>query len=367
MAGCLRILQVGTGMPGWAGTEKYIIDLSPLLAGKGHEVVIACQKESEIERRANQAQVPVIHLTMRSTQDWGQLPKLARAMRGFDVVHIHSFRDYIVPATAARIARVPAVIMTRHLPHPFASRITAYACSQLFYDGIIAPSDYVVDVLRRSGVEQSRVFLVKNAIDPEPWAKAAPSNIRAQLGISPRSFLVAAAGRITVEKGFDVLLRAVGRLRREGLDVSCIIAGPGDPVATKVEAARSEESLKGYAWILGFRRDVPELYAAVDAVVVPSESPEVFGYAAIEGLAAGKPVIASNLGGLPEIVTSDCGILVPPGDVQALADAIKGLASDSELRRRLAANARARALQFPVPAWVDGIESVYCEVLSRKA
>lgn len=360
----LRILQIGTGMPGWAGTEKYILDLVPLLIARGHEVIIACRPASEIEKRSQAQGLPIVHLTMRRTHDWKQLPEFVSEMRGFDVVHIHSYIDYIVPAAAANIARVPVIIMTRHLPHPFRNRWTAFLCSKLFYDGIISVSDYVSNILKTSGVTADRVFTVKNAIDVERWADAAPLDIRQQLGIPGDSFLLAAAGRLVDGKGFDILLRAIGQARRAGTNVCCLIAGPGDTAT--LDQLRLTERLENSVWFLGFRKDVPSLYAAADAIVVPSEWPEPFGYSAIEGLAAGKAVIATRVGGLPEVVTPDCGVLVPGGDVEALAKAIQRVASGPELRRSLAANARSRAQQFPTEAWVSGIESVYYEILARK-
>jgi glycosyltransferase involved in cell wall biosynthesis len=360
----LRILQVGTGMPRWAGTEKYILDLAPLLAARGHDTVIACRPESEIEKRSKQVGLPIVHLTMHHSHDWEQLPKFVRLMRGYDVVHIHSYVDYIVPAAAARVAQVPVIVMTRHLPHRFRNRWTAYMCSRLFYDGIIAVSEYVAEVLKSSGVRAERIFTVKNGIDPEPWASAAPARIREELGISQDSFLLAAGGRLAPGKGFDVLLRAVARVRKEGIDVNCVIAGGGDQ--SEFEAIRAQESLQRSAWLLGFRRDLPQLYSAADAVVVPSATPETFCYSALEGLASGKPVIASRIGGIPEIVNADCGILVPPDDVGALAVAITRLICDSELRRSLIAQAGRRGREFPLQAWASGVESVYNRVLSEK-
>lgn len=351
-------------MPRWAGTEKYILDLVPLLLARGHDVVIACQPESEIEKRAKSAGFQVVHLTMRHTQDWVQFPRFARAMAGFDAVNIHSYVDYIVPAAAARAARVPAKVMTRHLPHPFRSRATAFLCSRFFYDRIIAVSNYVASVMQNSGVSPERIVTVKNGFDPTPWANAGPSAIRSQLAIRPQSFLLAAAGRLAPGKGFDVLLRAVGLLRRQGLDATCIIAGGGDP--RELEAIREQEGLQNSAWLLGFRRDLPELYAAADAVVVPSASPETFGYGAVEGMASAKPVIASRIGGIPEIITPECGILVSPGDVDALSSAIRTLAGDPGLRALLATKARQRAREFPLDSWVEGVERVYRQILSAK-
>lgn len=361
----MRVLQVATGMPGWAGTEKYIFDLSPRLAERGHEVTIACQPGSEIARRSTGMGLPMIHLTMRRTHDWGQLPKFTRAIRRrFDVVNIHGYRDYVVPAVAARMAGVPVVVMTRHLPHSFRNRLTAILCSEAIYDGIISVSDFVRGVLLSSGVRSERIFTVKNGIDPRHWCDINAGSFRENLRVGRDSFLVASAGRITWEKGFDTLVCAIGRARRAGVNIQCVIAGPGDK--KELEELCSREGLSSSIHLIGFSRDIPMLYAAADVVVVPSVCAESFPYGALEGLASGKPVVASQVGGVPEVVTPKTGILVPPGDVEALASALAGLAREPDQRHALGRAAQARALQFTIDSMVGGVEEVYRNVLTRK-
>src|SRR3989442_11159947 len=105
----MRILEVASGMPDWAGTEKHIMDLVPCLLERGHDVVIGCRAVSEIGRRATAAGIPTIQLEMRRDTEWRQLPGFVRAMRSkFDVVHLHPFLYYIVPSAPARLALIPA-------------------------------------------------------------------------------------------------------------------------------------------------------------------------------------------------------------------------------------------------------------------
>jgi glycosyltransferase involved in cell wall biosynthesis len=309
--------------------------------------------------------LPVVHLVMRRTHDWRQLPRFFRALRGrYDVVHIHSYRDYIVPAAAARLARIPAVVMTRHLPHPFRNRLTAYVCSKLFYDGIIAVSEFIRRILLDSSTAPERVFVVKNGIDLSPWQQVSHSNVRQELQIPEAAFLVVAAGRVVPEKGLDVLIRAIGHARAKGVDAICAIAGQGEDLG-RLEKLRAELALDAAVQFLGFRRDVPALFAVADVIVVPSIWGDPFPYAVMEALGSGRPVIASQVGGIPEIMTPDTGYLTPPGDAERIARAIEALATDPGRRAAIGEAARRRAQDFSLDKCVQGIEAVY-EALMRR-
>jgi glycosyltransferase involved in cell wall biosynthesis len=360
----LRILQVASGMPGWAGTEKHIIDISRVLRGRGHEVTIACQSGSEVEARAAAAGHSIVHMLMRRPHDWRQLPRFVSAMRnGFDVVHIHGYRDYLVPAAAARVARTPAIVMTRHLPHPFRSWVTAWTCDRVFYDGIIAVSDFIAREMIKSGVRRERVFVVKNGIEFSPWQRNENDGVRQELEIPRTAFLVAAVGRLSTEKGFDVLIRAIALLRRKGVDVFCLIAGPGTG-GERLKQLSEELQVRSAVRILGLRRDVPALFCAADVVVVPSTGPETFSYVALEGLASGRPVVASRVGAIPEIVTADTGFLTTPGDSEDIAGALAQLAGSPSKRAAMGQAARRRAKCFSLEGAVGGIERVYVALLN---
>lgn len=347
-------------MPGWAGTERYLTDLTLGLRERGHEVTIACADGSKLDAKCHEVGIPHIRLVMRRTLDWRQLPAFVQAMRrGYDVVHIHGYRDYVIPAVAARLTRVPAVVMTRHLPHAFRSRSRARLCSCLFYDKIIAVSHFVQNVLLSSGVPAERVAVVHNAIGPTPPAADGRRSLREEFGIPADAFLVAAAGRIEPPKGFDVLVRAMQRV-----DGHCIIFGGGD--RSYLESLVLELGLSGRVHVPGFRPDVARLWASADVAVVPSTSPDCFPYAAIEALAAGVPLVGSRIGGIPETCDDGCAVLVPPGDVGALAAALSSLAASAERRRAMGAAGRARAAQFTFERMIHDVEQVYHTLLDEQ-
>ena len=362
----MRILEVASGMPDWAGTEKHIMDLVPCLLERGHDVVIGCRAVSEIGRRATAAGIPTIQLEMRRDTEWRQLPVFVRAMRSkFDVVHVHHYLDYIVPAAAARLALIPAVVMTRHLPHGFRSRTRAFLCSRVLYDRIIAVSEFIRRVLTECGAAPDRISVVKNGMDPAPWQQLGKNHIRDELCVPGDAFLVAAAGRLASEKGFDILVRAIGLTRQSGVPVHCAIAGRGDEMERLMEL-RTELGLTDVVHLIGFRNDVPALFAAADAVVVPSTA-ESFGYVPVEAMASGRPVIGSRVGGIPEVITPDVGFLIQPGDAKGIADAIEDLALHPDKKNAMGRSGPSRAAQFSLGAMVSNVEAVFIELLGSRS
>ncbi len=364
----MRILEVASGMPDWAGTEKHIMDLAPCLLERGHDVVIGCRAVSEIGRRAKAAGIPTTRLEMRRDTEWRQLPVFVRAMRSkFDVVHVHHYLDYIVPAAAARLALIPAVVMTRHLPHGFRSRTRAFLCSRVLYDRIIAVSEFIRRVLTECGAAPDRISVVKNGMDPAPWQQLGTNRIRDELRVPGDAFLLAAAGRLASEKGFDILVRAIGLTRQRGVPVHCAIAGSGDEME-KLKELSTQLGLTDVVHLIGFRSDVPALFAAADAVVVPSTA-ESFGYVPVEAMASGRAVIGSRVGGIPEVITPDVGFLVQPGDATGIAAAITDLALHPDKKNAMGRSGPSRAAQFSLGAMVSNVEAVFNELLgaSRKS
>ena len=173
------------------------------------------------------------------------------------------------------------------------------------------------------------------------------------------------AGRIHTWKGQEVLVEAARLLRTRCPQARFIIAGdivPGQPAPKQaIEAAIARHGLGDRVQLIGFWRDVRQVMAAVDIFVLPSTAPEPFGLVLLQAMATGKPVIAAAHGGPLEIVVDgETGLLVPPRDPAALADAIERLANDRDLRGRLAAAGRRRAEErFGFAAHVAAFEEIY--------
>ncbi len=356
----MRILQLGSGMPGWAGTEKAIIELSKGLLERGHRVAVACPRNSVLESMCQRLHIPRITLQMRNEWDWRQLPSFVRAMwRAYDIVNVHGYRDYIIPPLAARVAGVPAVVMTRRLPHRFRSGVRAALCSYVFYDRIIAVSRYVAKVMEECGVPRRRLCVVYNGVVP-PVRPRTPNELRAALGVPGDALVFGAAGRLTKEKGFDVLLRAM-----RGVKGHCLIAGGGAQY-DRLQSLAREIGVWHKVHFLGLQKDMSQFWHDIDVAVVPSLIDETFCRCAVEAMCCGKPVVASNVGAIPEVCGDGCALLISPGDVQALREALIRIEKSAGLRAEMGRKAIARAAYFSVSRMVEETEAVYRRLLRRR-
>jgi glycosyltransferase involved in cell wall biosynthesis len=195
---------------------------------------------------------------------------------------------------------------------------------------------------------------------------------RSSLGVPPEAFVVAVLGRVADWKGQDVLARALAQPALAGIGAIGLVAGdayPGEErLAPSLERLRDELGLGERLRLLGFRPDVPAVLAAADAVAVPSTRPDPFPNSALEALAAGRPVVASRAGGLPEMVREgETGLLVEPGDIVALASALRTLADDPAAARRMGQAATADAgSRFSLEGMLDGVAAVYAGLGVRR-
>lgn len=182
----------------------------------------------------------------------------------------------------------------------------------------------------------------------------------------PSTFLIVAAGRLSAEKGHRQLLSALPGVVSRHPTVRCWIAGEG-PLEGALRDQINDLGLDGIVRLLGYRADVPELMRQADLVAFPSLR-EGFGNALLEGLTAGRPVVASDLPAVRHDVLRDGpgAWLVPPGDAEALERAIDTLVGDSRLRRQLGRQARAVGQRFPVSRTIDGFVALYEDLLDRR-
>jgi glycosyltransferase involved in cell wall biosynthesis len=208
-------------------------------------------------------------------------------------------------------------------------------------------------------VDPSRVVTVHNGVlDRPPMNDRRRQELRAALGISPNSLLATMVAIMRPDKGHAELIAAAGRVP-PSIDIRFVLAGDG-PLRPRFEAAaRADRRTDERIVFAGFRPDIPDLLGASDLIVHPSLD-DALPTSLIQGLASALPAVASDVGGIPEIVRPECGVLVPPGDVDALADVLTALAEDSETRRRLALGARRRfESEFDARIWAARLRQIY--------
>jgi glycosyltransferase involved in cell wall biosynthesis len=306
-----------------------------------------------------------------------RLARLIRRERP-DILHTHTAKAGTVGRAAAVLAgrrRPPIVVHTFHghvlrgyfgpvrsrffrlLERWLASRTTA----------LIAVSPQVRDDLVALGVAPAERFVVVRLGIELDERVAAGQNGRAEsrryLGIEPDRFAVGWIGRMTAVKRTDDVLVAFKRLRDEGVDAVLCMVGDG-PDRPELERRAHELGVVRDTLFLGYQEDVAPFYAAFDALVLPSSN-EGTPVSAIEALAAGRPVVATRVGGVPDVVQEGRdGFLVDPGATDDLADRLTRLARDPELRERMGAAGRERVLpRYAVARLIDDVDRLYRSLL----
>lgn len=217
--------------------------------------------------------------------------------------------------------------------------------------------------------------VIPNAVDLADYARPVDRRAaRAMLGVPADAPLLLMAGRISPWKGQHIFVEALARLRvahptAHGVIVGLAEEADGPGYAASVQALAQSLGQGDYLHMAGFQRDMPPLLAAADVVVHCSVKPEPFGRVIIEGLAAGRPVVASAAGGAAEIISDGVdGLLTPAGDAPALAAALQRLLEDSELRARLGqAGRRTVAQRYQVDAHVQAVLAFYERVAASEA
>lgn len=275
-----------------------------------------------------------------------------------DVVHAHGLRAGFV-AALARTGRPLVVtwhnaVMTSGLrgrASRLVERVVARAASIT-----LGASDDLVRRAAALGARDARLGAVAAPVLPPSRRSAAA--VRAELGVGPNQALILSVGRLHPQKGYDVLIAAAGRWRTTRPAPLVVIAGSGPSyldLAARISAARAPVQL------LGHRDDVADLLAAADLAVVTSvwEARQLF---AQEALRTGTPLVATAVGGIPDLV-GEAAVLIPPGDVDAVDDAVRRMLADPLLRAEYARRGPARAATWPtIRDTVEQVLGVYAEL-----
>ena len=298
---------------------------------------------------------------------------LARVARRYDLLYANSPKSFLVSAVAGLLARRPVIWHLRDIldPQHFSAsnlRVLVTAAN-MRASRVVANSHATADAFVAGGGRRDFVRVVHNGIDATPFDEVSPAeraDVRRTLGIADDEFLVGSFSRLHPWKGQRVLLDALRLLP----DVSAILVGGAlfsgeQAFEAELRTAASGAALAGRVHLLGARDDVPRLMAACDVVAHTSILPEPFGRVLVEALLARRPLIASDAGGVREIVADGVtAILTPPGDIAALAAAIRSLRDDRPRGTTLAAAGSADVRQrFSLEAMLTGVTHVIDDVL----
>jgi glycosyltransferase involved in cell wall biosynthesis len=234
------------------------------------------------------------------------------------------------------------------------------------YEKVVAVSPDLYDASRAAGVSSDRCVLIENGIDTEQYLRRRTSAAaKASFGVPSTRLVIGAVGRLSTEKGFDLLIRATTHLLRDGIDAELWIVGTGDE-RQRLEDLISETRCGDRVRLLGYRADMIELYEAMDLFVLSSLR-EGLPNVLLEAMALEVPVVATRIAGVPRLIRDETeGILIEPGREDELARAMGHVLGDSTLRNKLARAGRERIeTSYSFRARMAKMQRVYDEVLGR--
>lgn len=348
----MRILHVDSERP-WRGGQNQVLLLMRRQRARGHEPHLAAPPDAVLLGRAREEGLPVHSVPMRGAWDLPSVLELARIQRALrpDVVHWHAARAHALGAMATLLAPGPVRVLSRRVVFPVRGSVGSRLLYALPIDRVAAISEAVKDALIRSGLDGGTIDVVPSGIElPPPLDPKSRAELRRSLNASDQDVVAITVAALADGKGHRELLDAMPP------NLTLWVAGDG-PLRGALEAAA--RPLGGRVQFLGFRADISSLLRAADCFVLATRS-EGLGSSILEAMAAGLPVVATRVGGIPEIVAEGrTGILVAPDDPTGLANALARMAGDRGLREEMGRGAEERAASFSADRTADGTDRVY--------
>jgi glycosyltransferase involved in cell wall biosynthesis len=285
---------------------------------------------------------------------------------GADVLLCHGYKADLLGRRAARTAGIPVVAVSRGWTGE-CFRVRLYERLDRFFlrwmDRVVCVSAAQADKVRRARVGEDRIRVIHNAIDPERFAET-DRRFRAKLlnyFRGAKTHVVGAAGRLSPEKGMDVLVAAAKDIVRDDPSVGFVVFGEGSERAKLLNQIR-DSGLTGSFVLAGFRNDLDRFISALDVLALPSHT-EGLPNVVLEACAANVPVVGTRAGGTPEVIEDGVnGLLVPPGDVEALAARLREMLANEDRRHDMGLAGRQRVVEeFSFAAQAD----LYCRLFDE--
>ena len=358
---------------GWAGGERYLLALATELDRKRFRLSVIVPDDGPLVARLHALDIETARVPLNERLvSPGAFLTLVRALQRLRpaIVQSHGARSNVYTRLAARYAGVPIVLSTVHnsLFDYEVSRwrrrlyVLAERLTSPLADRILCVSQAIArDLVERYHIDAARTVVVHNGIDAWAFRPArVRAAVRAELGIAEGCRVIVMAGRMTAQKGWDVLLEAAARLAPVRGDLAWVLVGDGP---LRAALTRRAADLGLAVRFTGARSDIADVLGCADVVVLASRS-EGLPFTLLEAMALGKPVVATRVGGVPEVVEDGrSGRLVPRDDPAALAGAVAGIV-DAPEAAAMGARGRTRVeTAFTLDGMVRGLERVYTTAL----
>lgn len=370
----MKILQT-CGSASWGGLEMEVLKISVALRDLGHEVVLLCPEKSTLFEEAQKSGLKPVSAFSKGTPFYKTIKHLAKILRdeNFDVIHCQLSHDLWTLVPAIRFRRYKAkFLMSKHVASRVKKKDIFHSFLYRRLDGIITISDFIREnVIDTCPVKPEKVKTIYNGIPDQLYnaTNKDTNSLRSEYNIGRNTILVGLVGRLTLMKGHQEFLRAAriildSTLAREKNDVLFLVIGGAsygeEAYETSIHLLAKELDLGDHLIFTGFKNSITEVMAELDILAFPSHK-ESFGNTLVEGMSMSLPVVASDSGAVPEIVTDGIeGYLVPPKNPEMLAEKLIDLIKSKE-HRKIMGNAGRKKVgeKFLFSNFVATLEKIY--------
>ena len=354
------------------GAEKHVISLASGLVARGHEVKILCLfREGPLADEARAKDLPLFCLNLPYRWNPSVFFRIHEwfSSHPVEVLHTYLFGFHFFAGLPARLLKIPALVSSRReISHWQRKRHRGLEnLGNLFVDRVVCCSKAVEAwTLEKEQISPGRVLTLYNGIDETQFY---PKNhrlaVRRSLGIPADAPVIGTVANMAVEKGYPYLLEAVKSISEKRPEAWFLFVGAG-PMETEIKEKARQISRHTQIVFTGTRTDIPDLIDAMDIFVLSSVI-EGFPNVLLEALSRGRPVIATHVGGIPELIESgQQGILVPPQDGTALAEAVLNLLKDPEGSQALGQKGREKVRKsFTHKQMLDQYEALYLSLFQK--
>lgn len=358
---------------GWGGQSNRILTECRGLVERGHEVTLAVPRDSALAERAAGTGIRVFTGAQftrgfRPRKVGRDVRALRRLLRegDFDLIHTHGSQDsWAVTFALVNFHPRPVVLRTRHNVFPIRDHFLNRKLYGTWTDGLVCISEAIVEYCAaKPYLKRENLSLIHSAVDAERFNVPRDRSLLDEFGIADR-YVAVVTGRLREEKGHRHLIEAVKRVAAEVPEFVLLVVGSGS-LESELKKQVNAAGLEDRVIFTGFRTDIPQILAAVDLFVMPSVS-EGLGTAILEAGAAGLPIVSTRVGGIPDIIKDgESGLLAPPGDAGALADALIRMSRNPEFAAQCGQAARRHVhQQFSEESLVRKTEEAYRRWLDR--
>ena len=356
------------------GAERVILEAAKHFPSLGYHPIIGIpfEENEPVPAFAKQAEVlgyDVALFSVKSAFDFNVVKTIRRYVNEnkIDIIHSHGYREDFYALFSKTKAKLVA---TNHLWKRTTFRLKLYAALDGYllkrFHAIVAVSSPVKDDMLNAGISGNKITVIANGIDPDNYLPSSDTTeIKKALGVPQDKIVVGTLGSLTVEKGINFGLNAFAKVKDKGLDLHLLIVGSGEEMEA-LKAQTKDLGLCNSVTFAGRRDDVSKVLSVMDIFMLPSLN-EGLPMALLEAMASESAIVATSVGDVPKVVKPNCGLLVEPGNAEALSSALLKMLTSTDEIQRCAKASRQRVIDsFSSLAMAKANTTIYDNLFSNK-